>query len=57
VLATNSAADAHLGRALSKQRRRQLSRGKQALSAAGDRTAAAAAAGPPVLVVHRGGAG
>lgn len=48
---------AHLGRALSMQRRRQLSQGKQALNGGGDRTAAAAGAGAPVFVVHRGGAG
>ena len=41
------------GRAVAKQRRRQLSRGKKALNGSGDRRAGAARA--PVFVVHRGG--
>jgi hypothetical protein len=45
--ATNGVNAAHLGRALSKQRRRQLSQGKQALTGNGDRTPAAAGAGAP----------
>ena len=54
AVATDGVADPHLGRALSKQRRRQLSKGKQALSGGG-RTAAAAGAGAPAFIVHRGG--
>ena len=54
--ATDGVAAAHLGRALSKQRRRQMSQGKQALNGGGDRTAAAAGAGVPTFIVHRGGA-
>jgi len=53
-IAIDGAAAGRLGRALSMQRRRQLSKGKQAL--AGDRTATAAGAGTPLLIVHRGGA-
>jgi len=49
-------AAAHLGRALSMQRRRQMARGKQALNGGADPTAAAAGAGAPVFIVHRGGA-
>jgi hypothetical protein len=45
AVATNVVGDAHGGRAVSMERRRQLSQGKQALSAGGDRTAAAAGAG------------
>ena len=56
AVATNAVADARLGRALSMQRRRQLSRGKQALNGGGDRTAAAARAGTPTFIVYRGGA-
>jgi hypothetical protein len=44
------------GRAAAMARRRQLSKGKQALNGGGDRTAAGAGAGKPVLIVHRGGA-
>ncbi len=55
AVATDGVADAHLGRALSVQRRRQMSRGKQALNGGGDRTAAAAGAGVPTFIVHRGG--
>ena len=44
------------GRAVSMQRRRQLSQGKLALNRGGDRTSAAADAGAPALVVLRGGA-
>ncbi len=54
--ATGGVAAAHLGRALSKQRRRQMSQGKQALNGGGDRTAAAAGAGAPAFIVLRGGA-
>jgi len=56
VVGTNGVADAHLGRALSMQRRRQMSQGKQALNGGGDRTAAAACADVPTFIVHRGGA-
>ena len=52
----NGVAAARLGRALSMQRRRQLSRGKQALNGGADRTAAGAGAGAPDFVVLRGGA-
>ncbi len=55
AVATDGVAAARLGRALSMQRRRQLSQGKQALNGGGDRTAAAAGAGAPVFIVHRGG--
>jgi hypothetical protein len=44
------------GRALSMQRRRQLSQGKQALNGEGDRAAAAAGTGAPTFIVLRGGA-
>jgi hypothetical protein len=56
---TNGAAGALLGRAVSMQRRRQLSQGKQALNGDGDRTAAAAAAGAPPAAenLHVDGAG
>jgi hypothetical protein len=47
AVATNGVPEAELGRALSKQRRRQLSQGKQALNGAGDQTAAAAGAAAP----------
>ena len=57
AVATDGVADAHLGRALSMQRRRQLSQGKQALNGGGERTAAAGGAGAPAFIVHRGGAG
>ena len=53
--ATDGVAAAHLGRALSKQRRRQMSQGKRALNGDG-RTAAAAGARTPAFIVHRGGA-
>jgi hypothetical protein len=56
AVATNGVPEAQLGRALSKQRRRQLSQGKQALNGGGDRTAAAAGDGAPPFIVHRGGA-
>ncbi len=56
TVAINGVADAHLGRAFSMQRRRQLSQGKQALNGGGDRTAAAAGDGTPPFIVHRGGA-
>jgi hypothetical protein len=46
-VATDAVADAHLGRTLSKERRRQLSQGKQALTAGAGRTAAAAGVGAP----------
>ena len=54
AVAINGVAAGRLGRALSMQRRRQLSKGKQALSG-DDRTAAAADAGPPTFVVLDGG--
>jgi len=54
-VAINGVAAARLGRALSMQRRRQLSQGKQALTGGGERTAAAAAAGGRAFVVLRGG--
>ncbi len=54
--ATDGVAAARLGRALSMQRRRQLSQGKKALNGGGDRTAAAAAVRAPAFIVHRGGA-
>ena len=47
AVATAGVADAHLGRALSMQRRRQLSQGKQALDGGGDGVAAAPRAGAP----------
>ena len=56
AVVTDRVADAHLGRALSMQRRRQLSQGKQALNGGGDATVGAASAGAPALIVHRGGA-
>jgi hypothetical protein len=56
TVATNGVADAHLGRAVSMQRRRQLSQGKRALNGGRDRTAAAARAGSPAFIVYRGGA-
>ena len=46
-VATDGVAAAHLGRALSKERRRQLSQGKQALTAGAGQTAAAAGVGAP----------
>ncbi|HVM04297.1 MAG TPA: hypothetical protein VM242_03900 [Acidimicrobiales bacterium] len=49
-------AAARLGRALSMQRRRQLSRGKQALNGGADRTTGDAGAGAPAFTVVRGGA-
>ena len=55
VDATDGVADAHLGRALSMQRRRQMAQGKQALNGGGDRTGAAGT-GMPTFIVHRGGA-
>ena len=57
VVPTDGVAAARLGRALSMQRRRQLSQGKQALNMGGDRAAAAAGADAPALVVLRGGGG
>jgi hypothetical protein len=44
------------GRAISMQRRRQLSQGKLALNGEGDRTSSKAAAGAPTFIVLRGGA-
>ena len=55
AVAINGMAAGRLGRALSMQRRRQLSKGKQALSGRGDKTAAAPGAGAPAFVVIRGG--
>lgn len=46
---------ARAGRAAAMQRRRQLSRGKQALSGGRDRVPAGTRT--PTFVVHRGGAG
>ena len=45
--ATDGVAAAHLGRSLSRERRRQLSQGKQALTAGAGQTAAAAGLGTP----------
>jgi hypothetical protein len=56
AVAINGVAEGHLGRALSKQRRRQLSQGKRALNGGGDQVAVAGA-GAPTFTVHRGGAG
>lgn len=47
TVAIDGLADAHLGRALSMQRRRQMTQGKQALTGAGARA----------FIVYRGGAG
>ncbi|HWB71526.1 MAG TPA: CsoS2 family carboxysome shell protein, partial [Egibacteraceae bacterium] len=47
AVATDGAGAANLGRAVSVQRRRQLSQGKQALNGDGNGTAAAAGAGAP----------
>ena len=44
------------GRAAAMRRRRQLSKGKQALNGGRDRAAAAARVRAPLFVVHRGGA-
>ena len=44
------------GRAAAMLRRRQLSRGKQALNDGGNRTAAAAGIRTAAFIVHRGGA-
>ena len=52
----NGVAAARLGRALSMQRRRQMSQGKQALSGGGDRTPAEAGAQARAFIVYRGGA-
>ena len=52
----NAVAAGRLGRALSMQRRRQLSQGKQALNGGGDRAATAAGAATRSFIVHRGGA-
>ena len=54
---TNGVAAAHLGRALSKERRRQLSHGKQALTAGAGQTAAAAGLGAPPAADNRHGNG
>jgi hypothetical protein len=48
---------ARAGRAAAMQRRRQLSRGKQALNGSRDRAPAATGTRAPTFVVHRGGAG
>ena len=45
------------GRAAAKQRRRQLSQGKQALNGGGGKTATAAGGRAQALTVHRGGGG
>ncbi|HEV2767636.1 MAG TPA: CsoS2 family carboxysome shell protein [Acidimicrobiales bacterium] len=47
AVATNGVAEAHLGRALSMQRRRQMAQGKVALNGAGSPSAAAGAGAPP----------
>ena len=56
AVAINDVAAARLGRALSMQRRRQLSQGKLALNGGADRTPAAAGVGAPAFIVLRGGA-
>ncbi|HUR24272.1 MAG TPA: hypothetical protein VMZ73_10410 [Acidimicrobiales bacterium] len=56
AVAADGVAAARLGRALSMQRRRQMSQGKQALNGGGDRTAAAACGGTRAFIVYRGGA-
>jgi len=55
-IAINGVAAARLGRALSMQRRRQMSQGKQALNGGGDRTPAEAGAEARAFIVYRGGA-
>ncbi len=55
-VAINGVAAARLGRALSMQRRRQVSQGKQALNGGGDRTPAEAGAEARAFIVYRGGA-
>ena len=57
TVAINGMAAGRLGRALSMQRRRQLSQGKRALNSGGDRTADETGAGAPAFVVLRGGGG
>ncbi len=60
AVANNGVPEAELGRALSKQRRRQLSQGKQALKGAGPAPAAASAGPPPAaenLYVDGAGSG
>lgn len=54
AVAINRAVDAHLGRTLSMQRRRQLAKGKRALN--GGDTPAVDSGEPATFVVHRGGA-
>jgi len=55
-VAINGVAAARLGRALSMQRRRQMSQGKLALNGGGDRTPAGAGAEARAFIVYRGGA-
>ena len=55
-VAINGVAAARLGRALSMQRRRQMSQGKQALNGGSDRTPAEAGAQARTFMVYRGGA-
>ncbi|HUP68837.1 MAG TPA: CsoS2 family carboxysome shell protein [Acidimicrobiales bacterium] len=55
-VATDAVADAHLGRTLSQERRRQMSQGKQALTAGAGRTAAAAGVGAPPTAPNGQGA-
>jgi len=55
-VAINGVAAARLGRALSMQRRRQMSQGKQALNGGGDQTPAEAGAEAQSFIVYRGGA-
>ena len=56
VVAIDGVAAARLGRALSMQRRRQMSQGKQALNGGGEPTPAAAGAEERAFIVYRGGA-
>ncbi|MDQ6728290.1 MAG: hypothetical protein M3066_19330 [Actinomycetota bacterium] len=56
VIPTDAVAAGRLGRTMSMQRRRQLSKGKGALNGAGDDPTAAPSLGAPALIVYRGGA-
>ncbi|MDQ6615172.1 MAG: hypothetical protein M3083_10575, partial [Actinomycetota bacterium] len=53
AVATNGVASSHLGRAISMERRRQLSQGKQAMNGGADPTGAAADAGAPPAAPER----
>ena len=55
-VAINGVAAARLGRALSMQRRRQMSQGKQALNGSGERTPAESGTKARAFIVYRGGA-